>query len=198
MRTACQSIKLALLIGIVFALVPFKAGSATTVCLGEAVSGRAISHSGKGDSAIAPNGDNCFFFIESPIGRQIEKECPIRDIGLSDEPGPICRVEAVVSNQIIRRVIGVTKLRKRNWAGEPPIAQERVFKKCCLDAPWSSPLNPLEAGEFAGFCRASFRTLTITCITVITRIAPAARFSQAKTIAVARPRLPKPRNPCPH
>ena len=60
-----------------------------------------------------------------------------------------------------------------------------------LDAPWSSPLNPLEAGEFAGFCLASFRTLTITCITVITRIAPAATFSQAKTIAVAPPRLPK-------
>jgi hypothetical protein len=33
-------------------------------------------------------------------------------------------------------------------------------------------------------------TLTLMCITVITWIAPAATFSQAKTIAVAPPRLP--------
>jgi hypothetical protein len=32
-------------------------------------------------------------------------------------------------------------------------------------------------------------TLTLMCITVITRIAPAATFSQVKTIAVAPPRL---------
>jgi hypothetical protein len=88
------------------------AWAANTVCLGEAISSRAISHGGKGDSAISPNGDDCFFSVESPIGRQIEKVCPIRDLHSSDQPGPICRVEAVVSNRIIRRVISIRKLDK--------------------------------------------------------------------------------------
>ena len=83
-----------------------------TVCLSEATSGRAISHSGKGDSVITPNGDDCFFSVESPIGRQIEKVCPIRDIGISDELGPICRVEAVVSNRVITRIISIRRLDK--------------------------------------------------------------------------------------
>jgi hypothetical protein len=85
---------------------------ASTVCIGEAVTGRAISHGGKGDSAIGSSGDNCFFFAQGVIGRQIEKECPIRDIGFSDEEGPTCRVEAVVNSSVIRRVISAGKLDK--------------------------------------------------------------------------------------
>jgi len=85
---------------------------ASTVCVGEAVTGRAISHGGRGDSAIGSSGDNCFFFAGGIIGRQIEKECPIRDIGISGEEGPTCRLEAVVSNGVIRRVISARKLDK--------------------------------------------------------------------------------------
>jgi hypothetical protein len=95
---------------------------ASTICVGEAVTGRAISHGGKGDSAIGSSGDNCFFFANGIIGQQIKKECPIRDKGISGEEGPTCRVEAVISNGVIRRVISARKLEKpqaiRGWEEE--------------------------------------------------------------------------------
>lgn len=87
--------------------------AANIVCVGEAISGRAISHGGNGDSAVGPNGDNCFFSAESSIGQEIAKVCPIRDIGLSAVEGPTCRVEAIVRNGIIKRIMSVTILNKK-------------------------------------------------------------------------------------
>jgi Rap1a immunity proteins len=85
--------------------------AANVVCLGEAVSSRAISrgHNGQVDSAIGTRGDTCLFAAESSIGRQIKKVCSIRDMNSSDETGPDCRVVAVVSKGIIQRVISVTQ-----------------------------------------------------------------------------------------
>jgi hypothetical protein len=85
------------------------------VCLGEAISSRAISHGhdGQVDSAIGTNGDNCLFAAESSVGRKIEKVCPIRDMNSSDESGPSCRVEAIVRKGIIKRIISITKLNKQ-------------------------------------------------------------------------------------
>lgn len=85
--------------------------AASVVCLGEAVSSRAISrgHDGQVDSAIGTRGETCLFSAESSIGRQIEKVCSIRDMHTSDEAGPDCRVEAVVRKGIIQRIISVTK-----------------------------------------------------------------------------------------
>jgi hypothetical protein len=102
-------------------LLCYPAYAANTVCIGEAISSRAISHGGKGDSAIGEYGDSCYFYSDSQIGRQIEQVCPIRDPGASDEEGPDCRVEALVSNGIIRRIISVTKVKpttlplQRRW-----------------------------------------------------------------------------------
>jgi hypothetical protein len=75
------------------------------ICVGEAVSSRAISHGGLGDSAIGTNGDKCFFSAESPIGDQISKICPIRDMNVSDEEGPMCVVEAAILRDLsIKRI----------------------------------------------------------------------------------------------
>jgi hypothetical protein len=93
-------------------LVPSSIQAANTICVGEAVSGRAISngYDGDVDSAIGANGDNCLFAAESSIGRKIGQVCRIRDTNSSDEPGPTCRVEAIVRKGVIVRVLGVTKL----------------------------------------------------------------------------------------
>ena len=72
-----------------------------TTCVGEAVSSRAISHGGLGDSGIGETGNDCYFSAESAIRRQIAKVCPIRDMNVSEVPGPKCRVKAVLHNRLI-------------------------------------------------------------------------------------------------
>jgi hypothetical protein len=108
-RDPRSQVRFIFLVCVMFGLISNAAQASTTICMGEAISGRAISHGGKGDSAIGSSGDNCFFSANSLIGRQIKEVCPIRDIGFSVEEGPICRVEAIVSNRTIKRLISVRR-----------------------------------------------------------------------------------------
>ena len=66
------------------------------ICVGEAISSRAISHGMKGnaDSAIGTNGDKCYFSVDSKIGSQIRKVCSVRDMNITEQEGNICMVEA--------------------------------------------------------------------------------------------------------
>ena len=67
-------------------------------CVGEAISGRAIGggQARTSDFADSAIDDKCFFFSDSSIGRRINKVCPIRNVDVSEKPGPTCRVRVVV------------------------------------------------------------------------------------------------------
>jgi hypothetical protein len=59
------------------------------ICIGEAISSRAISH-GRGrdfDSAIGAGGEDCLFSANSAVGRQIDKVCHIRDVNSRADRG---------------------------------------------------------------------------------------------------------------
>jgi hypothetical protein len=79
------------------------------VCIGEAISSRAISHgSGRNfDSAIGAGGEDCLFSANSAVGRQIDKVCHIRDVNSSDDPGGTCLLEATMRQRAIERIIAI-------------------------------------------------------------------------------------------
>ena len=64
--------------GLVFYCHTCKHPKENVVCVGEAISSRAISHGGIGDSAIGSGGNNCYFSALSQIGQKIRRVCPIR------------------------------------------------------------------------------------------------------------------------
>jgi hypothetical protein len=81
------------------------------ICMGEATSGQVIGHSSGGtfDSAIG-EAEDCLFSANSAVGRQINKVCGIRDMSMTVEPGGTCRIEAVIQNKAIKRIITIRSM----------------------------------------------------------------------------------------
>ena len=97
------------------AMLATSADARIITCVGEAISGRAIGGGQARTSDVADSAidDNCFFFSNSSIGRQINKSCPIRNEDVSENRGPTCRVEAVVVRKsgvnVIKHIIRIER-----------------------------------------------------------------------------------------
>jgi hypothetical protein len=98
------------------AVLATSADARIITCVGEAISGRAIGggQARTSDFADSAIDDNCFFFSNSSIGRQINKSCPIRNEDVSEKPGPTCRIEAVIVRKsgvyVIKHIIRIEHL----------------------------------------------------------------------------------------